>query len=118
MRRLVVLAAVVALASPALANGRFPETKSVAFRPGHAHEFTPVGLMSKIIWWKSVKLARSDPQRVYVTGYQVTQVADDGGPIAPTVHVERTDDAGGKWTEMPIGGFTLASNPMVLILAV
>jgi len=231
MRRLVVLAAVLALPSAALANGRFPETKSVAFRPGHpaeitlgstvglllshddgkhffwicdqaifgdnnnsfdpdykvaadgtlyantqgglrisrdggctyelaavepslthqkwvdaedlgpsgelwiaqaengmtnevfkstdgGHEFTPVGLMSKIIWWKSVKIARSDPQRVYVTGYQVTQVADDGGAISPTVHVKRTSDGGTKWEAMPIGDFTLASNPMVIVNAV
>jgi hypothetical protein len=34
------------------------------------------------------------------------------------VHVKRTDNGGGKWTDMPIGDFALATNPTVIIMAV
>ncbi|MDX2087750.1 MAG: sialidase family protein [Kofleriaceae bacterium] len=65
--------------------------------------FTPGPLASAQIWWKSVAIARSQPQRIYVTGYQVApavqaslRVSDDGGttwaprPFAPTVKLGTT----------------------------
>jgi hypothetical protein len=82
------------------------------------HEFKSAGLGSSIIWWKSVKVAHSNPKRVYVSGYQITQVAPDGGQIAPMPHVLRTDDGGAHWTELPIGDFTTATSPMVVLLGV
>lgn len=64
------------------------------------------GLETKTAWWKSLEIARSMPQRIYVSGYQV----------APTVEVflYRTDDAGASWTPLPTTGITLASSPLVL----
>lgn len=82
------------------------------------HQWTARNLASTTVWWKSVKVARTNPQRVYVTGYEVTQVAADGGTTAPKVHVMRSDDGGGKWTELPTTDFQLASSPLVLVMAV
>ena len=56
--------------------------------------FTPQGLSSPIIWWKSIRVAKSDPQRIYVTGYQVAGTAQ--------AHVRRSTNAGQTWTPVPI----------------
>ncbi len=93
-------------------------TNDVFLSTDGGHQFDSKGLSSPIIWWKSVKLATSNPLRVYVSGYQVTQVADDGGPIAPTIHLKRTDDAGTSWTDLPITDFAFATSPLVLFMAV
>jgi hypothetical protein len=80
--------------------------------------WTSKGLLSPTIWWKTVKVARSNPMRVYVSGYEVTQTAPDGGTIAPLVHIKRTDNGGSSWTELPTTDFTFGSTPIVLLAAV
>ncbi|HTJ41795.1 MAG TPA: hypothetical protein VL463_06845 [Kofleriaceae bacterium] len=77
------------------------------------------GLLSPTTWWKSIRVAASNPQRVYLSGYEVTQVAPDGGTAGPRARVLRTDDQGGKWTELPTTDITLStSSPMVFVMAV
>ncbi len=82
------------------------------------HTFQSKGLSSQTIWWKSVQVAASDANVVYVSGYEVTQTAPDGGLIAPQVHVLRSDDGGGKWTELPTTDFAFSTSPLVLVMAV
>ncbi len=73
--------------------------------------FTSMGLSSAVVWWKSVKVARSDPQRIYVTGYQVAGTAQ--------AHLMRSDNGGSTWTEMPLPPNVLyASTPTVHVLAI
>ncbi len=83
-----------------------------------ATSFTPLGLASSQVWWKSVVVAPGDGRRAYVSGYQVTQTGPDGGAIPPTVHLHRTDDAGGNWTMLPIADFELGTSPLLLVEAV
>lgn len=80
-----------------------------------AMTFSPLGLTSSQVWWKSVAVAPSDPRRAYVTGYQVTQTGPDGGAIPPTVHLYRTDDAGTNWSQQPISAFELGTSPLLLV---
>lgn len=73
--------------------------------------FTPGGLPSATIWWKSIEVARSQPQRIYVTGYQVAQEA--------RAHLYRSDDGGGGWTEQPLpADLVFGAPPLVLVAAV
>jgi uncharacterized protein (TIGR03382 family) len=83
-----------------------------------AMTFSPLGLASTTVWWKSVVVAPSNAQRAYVTGYQVTQTGPDGGPIPPTVHLFRTDDGGANWTMLGIAAFNLGTSPLLLAEAV
>lgn len=53
--------------------------------------FSSRGMLSPTIFWKSVKVARTDPQRVYITGYEVT-TASDGG-MTPVAHVFASSEA-------------------------
>jgi hypothetical protein len=72
--------------------------------------FQKMGLESSTAWWKSLKVAPTDPMRIYVTGYQV----------APTrqVFIEKSIDGGMTWTEMPTTGIVLSSDQLVLVVAV
>lgn len=79
--------------------------------------FVARGMLSPQVWWKSVKVAPSDPKIVYVAGYQVA-----GTPMA---RLYRSDDAGENWTEHPLFGeqrdpptMKFGATPIVLVAAI
>ena len=87
--------------------------------------FRPRGLRSTTIWWKSVKVAKTNPQRVYLTGYQVAGVLPDGGQALPQAHLMRSSDGGTTWTELELFGtrrdppdMKFGPTPIVLVAAV
>lgn len=84
--------------------------------------FQPRGLRSPTIWWKSVKTARSDPQRVYLTGYQVSGTMPDGGMAPPAAHLMRSEDGGETWNELDLIAeppvIRFGATPIVLVAAV
>lgn len=75
-----------------------------------ARTFTKMGLESMTLWWKSVRVAPSNTQRVYVSGYQV----------APTTEIalRRSDDAGVGWADLPLTDIAVGKSPLVLFEAV
>lgn len=80
--------------------------------------FASRGMVSPTIWWKSVKIAPSNAQRIYIGGYQVAGTLADGGQMSPTAHLLRSDDDGSHWTELPLTGVAYGSTPIVLVQAV
>ncbi len=87
--------------------------------------FEPRNMSSATIWWKSIKVARSKPERVYVSGYQVAGALADGGQSPPTAHLLRSDDSGDTWTELELFGtrrdpptMRFGSTPITLIAAI
>jgi len=62
---------------------------------------------SKTIWWKSIKVAPSDPSRIYASGYQVAPTTE--------VFVYRSDDGGTKWTPMPTTDLQVGGEPLILL---
>jgi photosystem II stability/assembly factor-like uncharacterized protein len=83
--------------------------------------FAPRNMASPTIWWKSIKVAHSDAQRIYVAGYQVAGTLPDGGQSPPTAHLLRSSDAGDTWTELPLASsptMQFGSTPIVLVAAV
>jgi MYXO-CTERM domain-containing protein len=84
----------------------------------NARTFAPAGLASPSVWWRSVAVAPSRPQRVYVTGYQVAGVMPDGGQSPPTTHLQISDDSGAHWSESPLTGVGFGAMPLVLVLGV
>ncbi|MEZ4362567.1 MAG: sialidase family protein [Kofleriaceae bacterium] len=78
--------------------------------------FAPMGLHSEAIWWKSVKISRKDPARIYVTGYQIAGAAPDGGQLPPTAHLRRSRDGGATWEEGSLAGVTMAATPVVHVV--
>jgi hypothetical protein len=73
--------------------------------------FTSAGMLSSVIWWKSVAVARSDAMRVYAAGYQISTPA-------PAAHVLATTDGGQTWTESQLAGVRFGGTPVVTIAAV
>lgn len=73
--------------------------------------FTPRGMFSSVIWWKSIAVAPSDAQHVYVAGYQIANPA-------PAAHLFSTMNDGDAWTESPLTGVQLGGTPVVNVMAV
>jgi hypothetical protein len=80
--------------------------------------FVSKGMQSPTIWWKAVKVAPTNAQRVYISGYQVAGPLPDGGQMPPTAHFLRSDDDGAHWTESPMTGVMMGPTPIVLASAV
>jgi len=80
--------------------------------------FTPRGMQSPTIWWKSVLVAPSRAQRVYATGYQVAGAMADGGQMPPTTHLLISDDDGATWTPSPLAGVNFGIGPSVYVVGV
>ena len=78
--------------------------------------FAPRGLAPLAATWTSVKVAPSDPQRVYVSGYRLVPPTDASS--APVAHVMVTTDGGQMWNEASLAGVQLAATPLVAIAAV
>ena len=73
--------------------------------------FTARGMFSPVIWWKSIRVAPSDAQRVYVGGYQLANPA-------PAAHLVSTANGGESWTPSPLTGVVLGGTPIVNVVAV
>lgn len=72
--------------------------------------FTAMNQASATIFWKSIAVAPSDPQRVYVAGYELTP--------APAGHLFSTTNGGATWTPAPLTGVMVAAAPQLTIAAV
>jgi hypothetical protein len=65
------------------------------------------------MWFQSIRVAPSDPMRIYVTAFQPS-----GNLTPPSPHFFRSDDAGATWTEKPLAGVRFASSPQIFLKAV
>ena len=65
---------------------------------------------SAMVWYKSVKVARKDPQRVYATGYQVQPT--------PQAHFYWSENGGDTWDESPLAGVRFGGTPVLFASAV
>jgi hypothetical protein len=72
--------------------------------------FVSRGMQSAEKWWKSVRVAPSDPERVYITGYQVAGT--------PTAYFYRSDNGGMDWTPSPLADVMYATTPVLRVRAV
>jgi len=85
-------------------------TNDVFVSKDNGRTFAGTGLLSPEIWWKSIKVAPSNPQRVYATGYQIANT--------PTAYLKISANAGTSWTDSPLANVMYASTPVILVKAV
>ena len=90
--------------------------------PNHVYQstdsgmtFTPMDSGLPNVWWKSLRVAPSDPQRLYVTGYRVNQAMADGGAPMPTAVAYRTVDGGQNWTALDLSTIQFGNVPWVFV---
>lgn len=69
-------------------------------------------------FWKSIRVAPSDGQRIYLTGYEVVEDSTDGGMTRPAPLLFRSPDGGDSWTPLDFEGIELANLPLFKLLAV
>lgn len=79
--------------------------------------FAPRGMVSPTIWWKSVKVAPSDPMRVYISGYEVASPTSDAMG-SPRAHLLFSNDTGENWTPVTLTGVQFGGTPIVMVVAV
>lgn len=96
----------IATSSGGLPNDVFKSTDNGA-------TFNSVGLLHPSAWWKSIRTAPSNPNRVYVAGYLVAAALDDGGVSPPGVLAHRSDDGGMSWTPLSLTGIGFGNNPQL-----
>jgi hypothetical protein len=72
--------------------------------------FQSKGKQSAEIWWKSVKVAPSNPARVYITGYQVANT--------PTAYLFHSENGGAVWTPSPLANVMYGGTPVLRVRAV
>ncbi len=72
--------------------------------------FSSRGMASAEKWWKSVAVAPSNAQRVYITGYQVAGT--------PAAYFYRSDNGGTDWTPSPLANVMYGGTPVLRVRAV
>jgi hypothetical protein len=92
-------------------NGLFVSTDD-------AQTFSPRGSLPASNWFRNIKVAPSDAQRIYVTSYQIPSSDPDAGQVPPSAHLYRSDNDGTTFTEMPLAGFQYGSVPQIAVKAV
>ncbi len=85
-------------------------TNDVFVSTNNGMTFEPRGMQSPEIWWKSVKVAPSNPVRVYITGYKVANT--------PTAYFYRSTNGGADWTPSPLANITYGGTPVLRVKAV
>jgi uncharacterized protein (TIGR03382 family) len=85
-------------------------TNDVFVSMDNGMSFSSRGMLSPEIWWKSVKVAPSNPAVVYISGYQVAGT--------PTAYIYRTSNTGMQWTPSPLADVQFAATPVLRIKAV
>jgi photosystem II stability/assembly factor-like uncharacterized protein len=78
-----------------------------------ARTFAPMPIDEPLAFWKTVRVAPSDPMRVYATGYRVDNTADAASGSEPIVY--RSDDGGMKWRRLD---FSYPGRPQLALMAV
>lgn len=61
-------------------------------------------------WWKTLRVSKSAPDVVYVSGFQI---ADDPTPSAALLY--KTIDGGANWTDLGVADFAFGSQPNLFI---
>jgi hypothetical protein len=76
----------------------------------HARSFEKIGLETGTGWWKSLDVAPSDGNRIYVTGYEIAPT--------PRAFIERSVNGGQDWEELPLTDVQVVAEDKVLLLGV
>lgn len=85
------------------------QPNDVYFSGDTGKSFRAAGLNSPTIYWKSVKVAPSNPTHVYASGYELTP---------PTAHVRHSTDGGRNWTPSLLTDVQYGFTPILLVAAI
>ena len=95
-----------------------PPDNGVLCSTDDAGTFTPRGGLPAAMWYRSVKFAPGDANRLYASAYLIGGADPDGGQRSPTAHLFRSDDDGVHWAEQPLANLLYGSAPQLDVMAV
>lgn len=93
-----------------IATGEAGITNAVHRSTDQGRTFERQTLESATLWWNSLRVAPSDADRVYVSGYVTGET--------PTIEIHRTIDGGESWESLPIDNLVPGTGGSVELAAV
>jgi hypothetical protein len=70
-----------------------------------------------VSWWQSLRVAPSDPMRLYLTGYRFVEDPSAGGTRKEQL-LFRSDNGGASWIALPTTDFTVMPNSAIDIIGI
>ncbi len=79
------------------------------YRSDDGLTFEPAGLAEAETWWRTIRIAPSDGDRIYVTGLDV--------PVGTSTaaRLEVSTNGGTSWTTLPLGDFAFGPQPDLFV---
>jgi photosystem II stability/assembly factor-like uncharacterized protein len=101
-----------------VATGSGGQLNDVFVSTDDGSTFASGGLPEETGWWRSLRIAPSDPDTLYVAGFRPSQTDEEGNMIDPEALLRRTTDGGENWEELAVDDFAFGSQPNLFIAAV
>lgn len=86
------------------------------FKSTNGTDFTATNLSDGMAWWRTLRIAPTDAQRIYVAGFQPSQPMGDAMTPAEAL-AYRSDNAGGSWQKLDLTDIEFAAVPEIEFLA-
>lgn len=82
--------------------------------------FNGSNLFDEVAWWKSLRVAPSNPNVLYVSGFLVATVDPNTGDVITPAEalLYYSNDGGASWVERATDDFTFGTQPNLLIVGV
>lgn len=77
--------------------------------------FDSAGLPDDVSWWRSIQIAPSDPDTIYVAGFKLGDMANN---IPAEALLRRSIDGGQNWDTLAVTDFAFGSQPNLFLLGV
>jgi uncharacterized protein (TIGR03382 family) len=72
--------------------------------------FNSAGNWNATAWWKSLRVSQSDPNVVYVAGFQIPEGANPAKAL-----LFKTIDGGANWTDIGVADFAFGTQPNLFV---
>ncbi len=86
------------------------------FKSTNGTDFTATKLNVGLAWWRTLRIAPTDPDRIYVAGFQPSQPMGDA-MTAPEALAYRSDNGGTSWQALNLSTIELAAVPEIEFLS-
>ena len=89
------------------------ESNDVFVSSNNGESFESAGLFDAVAWWRTIRVAPSDGDRIYVSGFRLPQ-----GDTPAEALLRVSSDGGANWTTLAVDDFAFGSQPNLYLLGV
>lgn len=87
------------------------------YRSNDRTNFVATGLSDGKAWWRRLRIAPTNPNVVYVSGFRPSEPIGDA-MTSPAALLYTTVNGGGDWTQIDVSGLSVGSVPQIDVVAV